>query len=103
CTQGGALLDKMAAGKQFAQDYQKRFGRPAETYAASFYDGMMLIAQAMKTANSIEPAAYRPALEKIRYQGVAGSYAFDTNRDLLASPVTVYQFKGGLPQPLTSY
>ncbi len=103
CTQGGAMLDKLASGKAFAADYQKRFNRPAETYAASFYDGMMLIAQAMKEANSVEPKQYISALEKIHYKGVAGSYEFDAKHDLKQSPVTVYRFKGGAPEALTSY
>ncbi len=103
CTQGGALLDKLASGKTFAADYQKRYNRPAETYAASFYDGMMLIAQAMKEANSVEPKKYVSAMEKIHYKGVAGSYEFDANHDLKQSPVTVYRFKAGVPEALTSY
>jgi branched-chain amino acid transport system substrate-binding protein len=103
CTQGGALLDKLASGKIFAADYQKRYNRPAETYAASFYDGMMLIAQAMKEANSVEPKQYVSAMEKIHYKGVAGSYEFDANHDLKQSPVTVYRFKAGVPEALTSY
>jgi len=103
CTQGGALLDKLASGKTFAADYQKRYSRPAETYAASFYDGMMLIAQAMKDANSVDPKQYAAALEKIHYKGVAGVYEFDANHDLKQSPVTVYRFKAGAPEALTSY
>ncbi len=103
CTQGGALLDKMVSGKQFAADYEQRFKRPAETYAASFYDAMMLIAQAMKSANSVEPQKYLPVLEKIRYKGVTGQYEFDANHDLLLSPVTVFQFKNNLPEALASY
>ncbi len=103
CTQGGAMLEKLAGGKVFAEDYKKQFKRPAEVYAASFYDGMMLIAQAMKAANSVEPKLYGPALAKIKYKGVAGAYEFDDKHDLKQSPVTVFQFKGGEPVALTSY
>ncbi len=103
CTQGGAMLDKLASGKVFAADYKKQFNRPPEVYAASFYDGMMLIAQAMKAANSVEPKQYGPALAKISYKGVAGSYEFDEIHDLKQSPVTVFRFKGGEPVALTSY
>jgi len=103
CTQSGALLNKLDAGKTFSADYQKRFKRPAETYAASFYDGMMLIAQAMKNADSVEPQKYLAALEKINYNGVTGNYMFDAHHDLLQSPVTVFRFKNGLPEALTSY
>jgi ABC-type branched-subunit amino acid transport system substrate-binding protein len=103
CTQGGAMLDKLASGKAFAAEYQKRFNRPAETYAASFYDGMMVVAQAMKAANSVEPKQYVAALAKIKYKGVTGDYEFDANHDLKQSPVTVFRFKGGAPVALTSY
>ncbi len=103
CTQGGAMLDKLASGKSFADSYQKQYNRPAETYAASFYDGMMLVAAAMKAANSIEPSKYLPVLEKIQYKGVAGSYAFDANHDLQQSAVTIYRFKGGVPEAVSSY
>lgn len=103
CTQSGALLNKMDTGKTFAADYQKRFKRSAETYAASFYDGMMLVAQAMKDADSVEPQKYLGALEKINYNGVTGNYKFDANHDLVQSPVTVFQFKNGSPEALTSY
>lgn len=102
CTQGGTVPDRMAAGKQFAADYQQRFKRPAETYAASFYDGMMLVAQAMQQANSADPARYRPVLEKISYKGVTGSFAFDARHDLQQSPVTVFHFAGGQPVPLAT-
>ena len=57
----------------------------------------------MKAANSVEPRQYAPALAKIRYEGVAGSYEFDDKHDLKQSPVTVFQFKGGEPVAITSY
>jgi len=103
CTQGGSLLDRLADGKRFAADYQQRYKRPPETYAASFFDGMMLVAQAMKAADSVEPEKYLSALGKIYYKGVTGSYEFDVNHDLLQSPVTVFQFKNGVPEALSSY
>ena len=103
CTQGGAILDKAEAGAAFAADYKKKYNRPPEVYAASFYDGMMLIAEAMKAANSVEPKQYAPALAKIKYKGVAAAYEFDDKHDLKQSPVTVFQFKGGEPVAVTSY
>ncbi len=103
CTQGGTMLDKQAEGKTFAVDYAKKFNRPPEVYAASFYDGMMLIAQAMKQADSVEPKVYGPVLAKISYTGIAGEYEFDAQHDLKQSPVTVFRFKNGLPVPLTNY
>lgn len=103
CTQGGAILDKAEAGAAFAAEYKQKYNRPPEVYAASFYDGMMLIAQAMKAANSVEPKQYAPALAKIKHKGVAAAYEFDDKHDLKQSPVTVFQFKGGEPVAIANY
>jgi branched-chain amino acid transport system substrate-binding protein len=103
CTQGGSMLEAQTSGKAFSSDYQKRNGSKPLTYAVSFYDGMMAIANAMKKANSVEPAKYAPVLASGKYQGVAGVYEFDRHHDLKDSPVTVYRFEGGAPTPLTSY
>jgi ABC-type branched-subunit amino acid transport system substrate-binding protein len=64
---------------------------------------MMVIAQAMKAANSVEPKQYAPELAKIKYKGGAASYEFDQKHDLKQSPVTVFQFKGGEPVAITNY
>jgi ABC-type branched-subunit amino acid transport system substrate-binding protein len=103
CTQGGAILDKAAAGPEFKNKYKKRFNQNPDVYAASFYDGMNLIANAIKTTNSIDPAKVGPAIAKGSYKGVAGTYAFDAKGDLQQSPVTVFTFKNGQPVALTSY
>ena len=103
CTQGGSMLEAQTAGNAFAARYQKLYNAKPLTYAVSFYDGMMLIAEAMQKANSVEPKQYAPVLAAIKYKGVAGSYEFDSNHDLKSSPVTVYIFKNGAPSPVSSY
>lgn len=103
CTQGGTLLERQADGQTFAADYRKKFNRAPEVYAASFYDGLNLIAAAMKAANSIEPKQYSAALAQISYKGVAGTYRFDERHDLKDSPVIVFQFKNAEPAALTTY
>jgi len=103
CTQGGSMLQAQTAGKAFITSFQKLYNAKPLTYAVTYYDGMMVIAEAMKKANSVEPKQYAPVLASIKFQGVAGTYEFDSNHDLKSSPVTVYQFKSGEPSPLTSY
>ncbi len=103
CTQGGSILAAQTAGKAFSANYLKQYNTKPMTYAVSFYDGMMAIADAMTKANSVEPKQYMPALAAIKYKGVTGVYEFDSNHDLKSSPVTIYQFKNGEPSPLTSY
>ncbi|SCK28105.1 ABC-type branched-chain amino acid transport system, substrate-binding protein [Vogesella sp. LIG4] len=97
CPQGGPVLEQTAEGKQFVTDYKRRYGIEPLTYAASFFDGMNIIAKAMQKANSVDPKQYRAALAALNQPGVAGTYQFDEKRDLKNSPITVYTFKSGQP------
>lgn len=101
CPQGGSVLEQSKDGKLFQAAYKKRFGVDPLTYGASMYDGLNIIAKAMQQANSVEPKQYRTALAAISQQGIAGSYQFDTKRDLKNSPITVYSFKNGQLIPLS--
>jgi ABC-type branched-subunit amino acid transport system substrate-binding protein len=103
CAQGGAILDKAASGPAFKDKYKKRFNQDPDVYAASFYDGMMMYADAMKKANSVEPAKVGAEIAKGSFKGVAGTYAFDEKGDMKSSPVTVFTFKNAQPVALTSY
>jgi branched-chain amino acid transport system substrate-binding protein len=103
CAQGGAILDKAAGGAEFKAKYKKRFNQDPDVYAASFYDGVMMYAEAIKKANSVEPAKVGAEVAKGSYKGVAGTYAFDDKGNMQQSPVTVFTFKNGQPAALTSY
>lgn len=87
----------------FNAAYDKRFHRQPDYYAIFFYDGMLMVAEAMTMAASVEPVKYLPVLEKLHYQGAARSYAFDANHDQLEAPAMIYRFQNGLPVPLTPY
>jgi branched-chain amino acid transport system substrate-binding protein len=63
----------------------------------------MFIAQAMKAANTVDPAAVSKALHTMSYQGVVGTYGYDDKGNLKKTAVTVYTFKGGALAPLASY
>ncbi len=103
CAQGGAILDKAASGPAFKEKYKKRFNQDPDVYAASFYDGVMMYADAMKKSNSIDPAKVGAEIYKGTYKGVAGTYSFDDKGNMKQSPVTVFTFKNGQPTPLVSY
>ncbi len=103
CAQGGAILDKAASGPAFKDKYKKRFNQEPDVYAASFYDGVLMFAEAMKKANSIESAKVGAEIAKGAYKGVAGTYAFDEKGNMKQSPVTVFTFKNGQPAALSSY
>ena len=103
CAQGGAILDKVANGPAFKEKYKKRFNQDPDVYAASFYDQMLIIGEAMKKAGSTEVNKVGAEIAKMTYKGVAGTYAYDDKGNMKQSPVTVYTFKGGVPVALASY
>ena len=59
------------------------------------YDAVMVLVEAMKRANSSDPAKYLPEIKKTQYQGIIGPIAFDEKGDLVNGPITIYQVKGG--------
>ena len=103
CAQGGAILDKQAGGLAFHTKYKQRFKQNPDVYAASFYDQVMFIAQAMRDTNSADPSVVAVALHTMSYKGVVGSYAYDEAGNMRQSAVTVYTFKDGAPVPLATY
>jgi branched-chain amino acid transport system substrate-binding protein len=91
----GAALDSRPGGKAFAARYKARYGQDIGLYAPYFYDGVMLIAAAMKAADSTAPARYLPALAKIRYPGITADIAFDAHGDLTHGLLTIFEVKNG--------
>jgi len=66
---------KILAG--YIKDYEGKYKQPVSTFGGYAYDAILLLAQAMKGANSAEPAAIRDALEKIKgYHATTGEFNF---------------------------
>ena len=91
----GAALESRPGGPAFAKKYKERYGQDVGLYAPYFYDGTMLIAAAMKAANSTDPAKYLPALAKIKYPGITATFEFDRNGDLTHGLLTIFEVKNG--------
>ncbi|WP_238446767.1 branched-chain amino acid ABC transporter substrate-binding protein [Azohydromonas australica] len=102
CLQARVILGKDEAGRTFVAKYRAAYQRDPLTYAANFYDGAMLIADAMQKAGSTDPGKVAQQLAKGNYKGVAADYSFTEKHDLRFSPLTVYGFKGGQLQALSS-
>ena len=94
-SQPGTPKDKMPGYAAFDKKYQDKYKIEIQNYAAFTYDAVMVMAAAMKKADSTEPAKYLPELAKTNYNGVTGNIQFDSNGDLLNGSVTVYQVKNG--------
>jgi len=91
----GAVLESRPNGRAFADKYKQQFGQDIGLYAPYFYDGVMLIAAAMKAADSTDPTKYLPALAKIRYPGITADIAFDGNGDLTHGLMTISKVSNG--------
>jgi branched-chain amino acid transport system substrate-binding protein len=102
CARSGSVV-KTAEAKNFAVDFEKRYKRAPEVFAASYYDAMMLMAGGMKAADAVSGPKLQAALQKMKYQGIASVYEFDERRDLKDSPVTIFNFQHGLPVPIGSF
>lgn len=79
----------------FRAAYKKKFGIDVVYNAAYAYDATMTVADAMKKANSAEPAKYLPELAKISHKGVTGTIAFDAKGDIKNGSLTLYTYKKG--------
>ena len=95
CTRGGKDTSSMPQGLEFEQRYQTRFGTEALTYSPYLYDAMMVLATAMQTADSVEPAQYLGAMRQIKLQGVTGMVSFDDKGNLIDPAFTLSTYQGG--------
>jgi ABC-type branched-chain amino acid transport syst ems, periplasmic component len=93
CSEAGLALSKMEKGAEFEKKYQARFNAPVQIYAPFTYDAVMVIVDAMKRANSAEPAAILVEMPKTNYKGLIGNIAFDEKGDMKEGTITLYEYK----------
>ncbi len=98
CSQAG--IPPQAASKKFLDAYKKRFNQDPILYAPFTYDAANLLIEAMKEANSADPAKYLPALQKISFNGSTGPIAFDDKGDRKDAEITIFTMKGGKIEPI---
>ncbi|MEA3124884.1 MAG: branched-chain amino acid transport system substrate-binding protein, partial [Caballeronia sp.] len=95
CSEGGIALSEMPRGRAFQAEYEKRFNVPIQSYAPYSYDAVYVVVDAMKRAQSIDPAKILAAMPSTNYAGVTGQIRFKPNGDLLNTSVSIYQYKDG--------
>jgi branched-chain amino acid transport system substrate-binding protein len=94
CSLPGVPLDQMPGGKAFSDKFTAKYGQ-IQLYAPYVYDAVMVMADAMKRANSVESAKFLPEIGKTDYQGVTTKINFDEMGDLKNGAISLYQVKGG--------
>ncbi len=93
CSQAGAALEKMPSGKLFQSKYQRRFKQPVQIYAPFTYDAFYIIVDAMKRAQSTDPAKILLALPATHYSGVVGDITFDSKGDIRHGVISLYHYR----------
>jgi branched-chain amino acid transport system substrate-binding protein len=95
CSIAGMPLEKMAGGAAFQKRYIARFNQPIQIYAPFTYDAVYIIVDAMKRANSTDPAKILAAMPATDYHGVLGETQFDSKGDLKQGVISLYNYVGG--------
>ena len=100
CAEGGASLGKMPGGSAWKARYDAKYPNQFQVYSPYTYDATMLLADAMKRANSADPKVYLPELAKSNYKGVTANIAFEPNGEMKNPAITLYVYKDGKKTPL---
>jgi branched-chain amino acid transport system substrate-binding protein len=90
----GLPLESMPGGPGFKKKFEAKFGQ-IQVYAPYAYDAVMVLADAMRRADSAEPAKVLAQMPKTDLQGVSGQIRFDAKGDTTGGAVTLYQVKNG--------
>lgn len=84
--------------QNFVKAYQEKYNAVPDALAALGYDAANLLIDAMKRANSVDPAKIRDTLEQTKdYKAVSGTLSFDENHNPVKAAVII-EFKDGQQQ-----
>lgn len=95
CATGGASVDKMQGGADWKKRYDAKFPGQFQIYSPYAYDATMVLADAMKRANSVDPRVFNAFISKTEYKGVTANIAFTSKGELTTPAVTLYTYKDG--------
>ncbi len=97
CSQAG--LPREAASKDFVAAFTGKYGE-IKQYAPYFYDATNAVIEAMKKANSTDPAKFAPELFNVSFAGATGTVAFDAKGDRKDAEMTIFKLEGGKVKPV---
>ncbi len=98
CSQAG--LPREAASKDFSDAFTKKYGE-IKQYAPLFYDATNAVIEAMKKANSTDPAKFSPELFNVSFTGATGKVEFDAKGDRKDAEMTIFKLQGGKVVPVS--
>ena len=97
CSQAG--LPREAASPEFIASFRQHFGEIRQ-YAPFFYDGAMAAVEAMKRADSTDPAKFAPELFNVSFKGATGTVQFDGKGDRRNAEMTIFVVRSGRIAPV---
>ncbi|MSQ60207.1 MAG: branched-chain amino acid ABC transporter substrate-binding protein [Betaproteobacteria bacterium] len=98
CSQAG--IPVKAASQSFLDAYKAKFNADPILYAPFTYDAANLLIEAMKKADSTDPAKYLAALHSASHKGASGLIEFDEKGDRKDAEMTIFTMKAGKIEPI---
>jgi branched-chain amino acid transport system substrate-binding protein len=94
---GFAPEQASAETAKFIEAFKKKFnGALPGLFDAQGYDGVMMIADAIKRANSADPKVFKTAMASTKnFQGVSGTITIRANREPVKTPLCLLEVKNG--------
>lgn len=82
---------------KFIETFKAKYnGELPGLFEAQGYDAVVILAEAMKRANSIDPKVFKNEVAKTKeFKGVSGTITFKENREPIKSPVYLLEVKDG--------
>jgi branched-chain amino acid transport system substrate-binding protein len=100
CSQAG--LPAAAATKEFLDAFIRKYG-PTKLYAPFYYDATNVVIEAMRRADSVDPARFTPEIHKLSHDGATGKIEFDAKGDRKNAEMTLFRMTKGEIVPVAIY
>ncbi|WP_081449320.1 ABC transporter substrate-binding protein [Clostridium carboxidivorans] len=81
--------------QEFIKAYKEKFNKEPDMLSAQSYDSVLVLADAIKRANSTDKEAIRKALSATKgFEGVTGKFSFDDKNEVI-KPVIITKVENG--------
>lgn len=95
CAEGGTLIRRMPGGSAWKARYDAKYPGQFQVFSPYTYDATFLLVDAMKRADSTDPAIFGQRMIESSFSGVTGAIAFAPNGELKNPSMTLYTYRNG--------
>jgi branched-chain amino acid transport system substrate-binding protein len=97
CSQAGPPRE--SASPEFTKAFVAKFGE-IKQYSPLYYDATNAVIEAMRKADSTDPAKFAPEIFNVSFSGATGTVQFDRKGDRKDAEMTVFKMTGGRVKPV---